>query len=95
MGEECAGKSRQLNTPLCADILTVITQLIAIGVYKTYTMVFGKSKCRKNSDVHPCLTEFSKTQGEATILKKKKNLVLFYFLVIYYTKDDYRHIIHG
>lgn len=80
MGRECAGKSRQLNTPLCADILTVITQLIAIGVYKTYTMMFGKSNCRKNSDVHPCLTEFSKTQGEATILKKqtkKSSSVLF------------------
>ena len=33
--------------------------------------MFGKPKFRKNLNVHPCFTEFSKTQ-EAMILKKKE-----------------------
>ena len=78
-----------MDIPLGADILTVLTLPIARGVYRTCTLTFGKSKFRKNSNVHPCFTEFSKTQ-EVTIFgeKKKKILTLFYFLVVHSVKDN-------
>lgn len=78
--------------PLGADILTVLTLPVARGVYKTCTLMFGKPKFRKNSNVLPCFTEFSKIQ-EATILKKKKKkiLTLIYILVVHSVKDNYTH----
>lgn len=44
---------------------------------------------RKNLNVYPCFTEFSKTQ-EIAILKKKKEkiLTLIYFLVVHSVKDN-------
>lgn len=68
-----AGKSRQMNIPLGTDIWTVLTQPIITGVYKTYALMFEKARFRKTSDAHPCLTEFSKTHGEAMIFLKKED----------------------
>lgn len=39
-----SGKSRQLDIPFGADILTVLILPIARVVYKTCTLMFGKSK---------------------------------------------------
>lgn len=38
-------KIRQMDISLDADVLTALTQPVAIGVYKT--LMFGKSKFRK------------------------------------------------
>lgn len=74
-----AGKSRQMGIPLGTDTLAVLAQPIARGVCKTYVLLFGKTRFRKTSDVHPGLTGFSKTYVEARILKKKKLLLFLIF----------------
>lgn len=45
-------KSRKTDVPLGTDIWTVLTQPIAMDVYKTSTLMFGKTRFRKTSDVH-------------------------------------------
>lgn len=78
--------------PLGTYIVTVLAQPIARGIYKTHSLMVGKTRFRKTSDIHPSLTGFSKAHGEATIFFKKW---LFYFLFVYSVKDNCRHIIHG
>ena len=47
------GKGRQMDIPSSTDVLAALAQPIARGVYKTYTLLFGKIRLRKTSDVHP------------------------------------------
>ena len=50
--------------------------------------MFGKPKFRKNLNVHPCFTEFSKTQEAMILKKKKKILTLIYILVVHSMRDN-------
>lgn len=52
-----------------------------------HALVFGKTQSTKTSGVHSCLTEFSKTDGEAKIFKKKK--AVLFSLCIYSVKDNW------
>lgn len=67
--------------PLGTDIVTVLAQPIARGNYKTHSLMVGKMRFRKTSDIHPGLTGFSKTHGEATICFKKM-AVLFSLCIV-------------